>query len=171
MEFIDLNEIRKWFAADSGFPVSKNNNAMLCLLQNQQTNDTIVVGNAHLEHKPEWDHVKFAQAAFLVDKAAKYVRENGNAPFICCGDFNSLPVSSVLSVFYGENIEDEDKWSALTSSVNDSDRHFYRDVNKLLQRKAENGLLEPLFGHLQSAYHFYNLPVGRSPEDQTLTRD
>ena len=66
------------------------------------------MGNTQLEHNPSKDHVKFAQAAYLIEKAAKYVTENKgareNIPFICGGDFNSLPISSVLSAWYGENI-------------------------------------------------------------------
>ena len=104
-ELIDLNQLRQWFPRDSSPPLSKNSNAMLCLLQNQKSHQTIVVANCHLEHKPQVDHVKYAQAVYLIEKAAKYVRDNGGVPFICGGDFNSLPVSSVLTAFYGENIE------------------------------------------------------------------
>jgi len=45
-----------------------------------------------------------------MEKAAKYVKENKgmgkSMPFICGGDFNSMPVSSVLSAIYGEDIEE-----------------------------------------------------------------
>ena len=81
------------------------------MLQHQQSHKTIVLGNCHLEHEPAKDHVKFAQAVFMLEKSAKYVRENGGVPFICGGDFNSLPNSSVLSAFYGENIEAEERWN------------------------------------------------------------
>ena len=72
-----------------------------------------MLGNAHLEHDPKKDFIKFAQACFLIEKAAKYVRENSSGateqmPFICGGDFNSFPVSSVLSAFYAEDIEGKD---------------------------------------------------------------
>lgn len=48
-----------------------------------------------------------------MEKAAKYIKEhkrqNGeNTPFILGGDFNSLPISSGLSAFYGEDIEVDD---------------------------------------------------------------
>ena len=76
------------------------------------SNETIVVGNAHFEHSPIVDHVKFAQACYYLEKLAKYIRDNKTTtetlPFISGGDFNSLPVSSAMSAFYGENIEATD---------------------------------------------------------------
>ena len=90
------------------------------MLQNQKSHKTIVVGNCHLENDPANDHVKFAQAVYLLEKSAKYVRENGGVPFICGGDFNSLPISSVLSAFYCENIEDdEERWTYCTRTVDE----------------------------------------------------
>ena len=82
-----------------------------------------MIGNAHFEPNPLQDHVKFAQAVYFMERAAKYIRDNkGGArhnsmgtvsdtftlPFIAGGDFNSLPISSVLSVFYNEDIESDD---------------------------------------------------------------
>ena len=66
---------------------------MLCLFQHKASNKTIVVGNTHFEHNPLFDHVKFAQAAYYIERIAKYIRQNKNAeetlPFISGGDFNS----------------------------------------------------------------------------------
>ena len=73
-------------------------------------------------------------------------------PFVCGGDYNSLPVSSVASVFYGENIENAVSWPLCTASVSEDDKHFYREVNQMFQRKANGGLIDPLFGNLKSAY-------------------
>ena len=84
---------------------------MLCLLQNTQTNATIVVGNAHFEHSPMLDHVKYGEAIYYVERAAQYIRENSvgrdSLPFISGGDFNAQPKSSALSAFYNENIFEE----------------------------------------------------------------
>ena len=41
----------------------------------------------------------------------------------------------------------------------------------MLQRKVESGRLEPLYGTLKSAYHNYQIPVGRIAFDQTLSRE
>ena len=103
---LDLGEVRKWFPNDPEFQKTKN--GMLCILQHQQSRTRVVVGNCHLEHNPLYDHVKFAQAVLLLQKAAAYMRANtvGSTPFICGGDFNSLPISSVLSAFYNEPLTD-----------------------------------------------------------------
>ena len=109
-ELIDLGEVSQWFdQAPSQYSNARNKNAMLVLLRHQFSSKSIVVGNAHLEHRPELDHVKYAQTAFLMEKAAKYIQEHKgmafSLPFICGGDWNSMPISSVLSAFYGEDIE------------------------------------------------------------------
>ena len=62
------------------------------------------------------DFVKFAQAYFVIEKSAQFIKERqkgtddgteAKIPLIFCGDFNSLPVSSVLSAVLGEDILDE----------------------------------------------------------------
>ena len=109
-EIIDLGQVRRWFNKGDNFPTSKNNNAMLCLLKHQESNQTIVIGNLHPEHHPMKDHLKFAQHAFFLEKAAKYIRDNRGdketLPFICGGDFNSLPISSVMNIYHDENFEE-----------------------------------------------------------------
>ena len=87
---------------------------MFVLLQNKHNRAKIIVGNAHFEHSPQLDYVKFAQAVYFMKEAAKFCREkaddvtNSSIPFISGGDFNSLPVSSALSVFYNEQMNFED---------------------------------------------------------------
>ena len=108
VELVDLGKPKQWFLNEPEF-APKAKNAILCLFKHQQSHKTIVVANAHFDHNPNFDEVKFAQAVYLLERSAKYVRTHkGNEetlPFICCGDFNSLPISSVLSVFYNENID------------------------------------------------------------------
>ena len=169
-ELLDLTEVAKWVPNEPDFANSKNKNALLCILQHQQTKKTVVLGNAHLEHDPLRDHVKFAQAAYLLERAANYVRDNKgmrhSLPFICGGDFNSLPISSVLSAMYGEDITntDSDKPASLWTVPNDcpeAQRALYTKVNQTLMRKADSGVLSPLFGCVKSAYADYQLPALR----------
>lgn len=116
---------------------------MLCIFQHQPSNKKIVIGNVHLEHDPEKDHLKFAQAAFFLEKAANYVSEHKgmrhSLPFICGGDYNSLPISSVLSAFYGENIESSkqgpSEWS-IPATMPQAQKDLYWKVNEKLMRKA-----------------------------------
>lgn len=134
-----------------------------------------MLGNAHFEHHPDYDYVKFAQAICYIEKAAKYVRDNkggarhssmssvndeNSLPFISGGDFNSLPISSVLSAFYNENIEAGDYvktneapslWQIPTDLPKET-KEKYKTLNKLFQRKVNMGQMDPIIGHLQSAY-------------------
>ena len=81
--------------------------AMLCLVQHKKTKKKIVVGNTHLISNPFLDYINVAYAHYLVDKAAEFIRQQGEGelPFILCGDMNSQPSSSVISAFHGEDIE------------------------------------------------------------------
>ena len=150
-ELINLNDVASLYDNDPDF--KKDNQAMLCLLRHSKTQKNIVVGNARLHWNPEYDYVKFAQAHFVVDKTAEYMRMNGvrsgsfsektqtisNAlPLILCGDFNALPVSSALSAFYGENIEDESSsWKIPSDLEKNKFTAFgrYKTTNKLYKRK------------------------------------
>ena len=55
-----------------------------------------------------FDHVKYAQAVYSIERAAQFVRQNmagkETLPFIMGGDFNALPISSAVSAFYNEDI-------------------------------------------------------------------
>jgi len=73
-------------------------------LKHKSSNTNIIVGNAHLDHHPQRDVAKFAQAHYLKLELADFCRDK-DASLIMAGDFNSLPISPVLSAFYGENIE------------------------------------------------------------------
>ena len=107
-ETIDFLDLKNQFPGVIEFQ-KKSRGAILCLLKHKASGQTIVLGNTHFEHDPLKDHVKFAQAAYYIEHIARYILKNkGNEdtlPFITGGDFNSLPISSVLSAFYNENIE------------------------------------------------------------------
>ena len=173
-ELIDLNDLGELH--DNG-EYLKCNQAMLCLLKHTHTQKKIVVGNAHLQWNPELDYIKFAQAYYLVDKTAEYVRmhENKGGSFVddspskveqsisllLCGDYNSLPVSSGLSAFHCENIEDSvnSTWT-IPTDIAEAKQERYKKINKMYKRKLLLKQMEPIAGKLQSAYTFYQLPAG-----------
>lgn len=179
-EHIDLGRPKQWFPNDNEFkPRSKN--GLICQLQHNKSRKIVVVANAHFDHLPEFDEVKYAQAVYFLEQCAKYIRVNKGMeetlPFICGGDFNSLPISSVLSVFYGEDIEDyqgkgrtPSRWT-IPGDLPPSKLRVYSECSKRLRRMVSQGSLDPLLGTLASAYECYDLPVGRVPHDQTLKRD
>ena len=89
------------------------NQGMLCLFNHRESKQNLIVGNCHLQWNPAKDYVKMGQAAYLMYKAARYVKDmssnaqkssSGPLPVILAGDLNSQPVSSALSAIYGEDI-------------------------------------------------------------------
>ena len=59
-----------------------------------------------MHFNPHFDFVKHAQALFLMEKGASFLKKNGqDLPFFIGGDYNSEPVSSVMSVFHSEDID------------------------------------------------------------------
>ena len=106
-ELINFGDLAKVYPDLPEF--KKEKQGMLCLFRHILSNETMVIGNAHFEHSPVFDHVKFAQACYYLENIAKYIRDNKTTteslPFISGGDFNALPIGSCMSAFYGENIE------------------------------------------------------------------
>ena len=61
-------------------------------------------------------------------------------PFVLCGDFNSHPVSSVLSAIYGEDIEDEkSSWTIPYNYIEPPIRKQYKNINKMYMDKLKDG--------------------------------
>lgn len=79
----------------------KDNIAIIVALRHLPTNETIIVANPHMTWDPQYADVKLVQTALLMDELSKLLRRGhfGSSrdalPMIICGDFNSLPASSV----------------------------------------------------------------------------
>ena len=94
-------------------------------------------------------------------------------PLVLSGDFNSMPVSSVLSAFYGEDIEDDETCTWPCPQVKRL-KSKYVQVNTLYKRKRQLGHFKPVLGNtgrLQSAYNFYQLPAGKTAYNESFSRD
>ncbi|KAI9190472.1 Glucose-repressible alcohol dehydrogenase transcriptional effector [Blastocladiella emersonii ATCC 22665] len=99
--------------------MTKDNVAVLALLQNVETGSHILVANCHIHWDPVFCDVKLVQVAMLMEQleavCSKYSKElaaldsvgsNGAArsaqppqlPVLICGDFNSLPTSGVYEL-------------------------------------------------------------------------
>ena len=86
---------------------------------------------------------------------------------IFCGDFNSLPVSSVLSAFLGEDILDEncswklptetDFWTPKEDELKLKNEKYIQ-IAQLYSEKRANGSLDPLLSYIEGAYNCYNKP-------------
>lgn len=139
-EVIDFAELGRWFPQDPAFGKAKH--GLLALLESVTTGDRLVLGNAQFVHDEllTLDHVKFAQAAHYLERTARFCRRKNftledSLPFISGGDFDSLPVSSALSVFYNENVEAPlDAQSPSTWKIprqwDPSRRQKYHKINK-----------------------------------------
>jgi endonuclease/exonuclease/phosphatase (EEP) superfamily protein YafD len=57
-----------------------------------------MVGNTHFHWEPHVDYVKYGQSYYLLQKLSEYYSDP-NIPLLMLGDFNSIPDSSVLSMF------------------------------------------------------------------------
>jgi mRNA deadenylase 3'-5' endonuclease subunit Ccr4 len=103
----------------------RDNHAVFVLLKHIPSGKYLIVGNTHLFHNPAFDFVKHAQAVYLLMQATAFHndalqqlaliddafarRDCKTLPFVLAGDFNSQPVSSVMSAIHGEEL-DSSSW-------------------------------------------------------------
>ena len=60
------------------------------------------MASSHLYWDPKYDYVKYAQTAYLLKKLASFKAKHSDSDpaMIVCGDFNSDPSTSSISLFY-----------------------------------------------------------------------
>lgn len=93
--------------------MTKDNIAVIALLENKETHARIVVSNSHIHWDPYFADVKLVQIAMLMDELDKlatrwaaipptdptstynYAANPTKLPTLICGDFNSIPNSGV----------------------------------------------------------------------------
>ena len=72
-EVIETSDFMKYSNFNELIPPNnhpKSRVAILCTLKNIASNETIVLGNAHIEHDPRKDYIKFGQAVYYIEKIA-----------------------------------------------------------------------------------------------------
>ena len=121
-----------------------------------------VAGSTHLHFNPKFDFVKYAQALYLKERAAQFLQTHGPEwPFVIGGDFNSQPISSVMSLLHSEDIEAvydisvPSQWE-IPKEISNGQSEYYKLTTKMFRDRAAIGLLDPLYKNLQSAYNLYN---------------
>ena len=120
----------------------------------------------------------------MIEKTAEYMRRHEDKsfvnvggglsttlPLIMGGDLNSLPVSSVLSAFMFEDLEDPECSWKFPEDLPENIQDKYKSMNKKYKKKKLLSKLEPIEGKLQSAYTFYQLPPGESEYNSSMSRD
>ncbi|EPQ25897.1 uncharacterized protein PFL1_06570 [Pseudozyma flocculosa PF-1] len=106
--------------------MTKDNIAVVALLENRESGSRIIVVNVHIHWDPEFRDVKLVQVAMMMDElekignrfaklppklnvaegfppAPKYT-EGNQIPTIICGDFNSVPQSGVYEYLSGGGV-------------------------------------------------------------------
>lgn len=69
---------------------------LIILFEDLKTEKRFYVGNLHIVNKPTLSDVKLLMIYLILDKLNK-LSKNHSIPLILCGDFNSMPSSSVYS--------------------------------------------------------------------------
>ena len=164
-EFVDLNELTKVY---NNSTFKRDNQAMFCLFEHMGSRKKIIAGNLHLHFNPKKDHIKFAQASYVLEKGSGFARRHRydnqmELPIFICGDYNSMPISSVMSLFHDEDIEGfgersasqvsrwqlpaekskQDAKNEITKKVNKANstgvRRLYQVANQMHFQKRHNG--------------------------------
>ena len=71
-----------------------------------ETGQLLIVASSHLYWDPKYDYVKYGQTNYLLQRVGKFrqkvIQENvrSDPAIIVCGDFNSFPHSSSVSLIY-----------------------------------------------------------------------
>jgi mRNA deadenylase 3'-5' endonuclease subunit Ccr4 len=111
------------------------------------------------------DYVRHAQVVYLLEKMGEFIATaqlEKKPAVILSGDFNSEPVSSVMSVLHNESLDlaGRSEGSA-ASTLNDEqleNAHFYDETEQLHERNLKDGKYDsiPNKAVFKSAYHYYN---------------
>ena len=73
VEYVDLNDLSKVM---NNKTFNRDNQAMFCLFEHIATQTRLVAGNLHLHFNPKKDFIKFAQASYVLEKAASFARRH-----------------------------------------------------------------------------------------------
>jgi endonuclease/exonuclease/phosphatase family metal-dependent hydrolase len=82
------------------------------MLRHAATGVVFVAANCHLYFDAKVDYIRHAQMVYLLERLALFIESASlkhglkhKPAVILCGDFNSGPVSSVMSVLHDEPLE------------------------------------------------------------------
>jgi len=107
-EFIDMADLGRI----KGSHWSKVNQGMVSIFRHRKTGAMIVVANCHLHFNSAIDYVRHAQMVYLLERIGHFVSTwtdslqlTSKPCLILCGDLNSGPQSSVLTILQGETFD------------------------------------------------------------------
>lgn len=154
---------------------------MFCMFKHIATEVVFVAVNCHLYFDAKVDYIRHAQAVYLLERLSAFIaNEMANKAIktkpcvILCGDLNSEPVSSVLSVFHGDTL-DLDSWAEGTAAsfLNEqqlSYKHFYVETEQLHKQNRSKGAYEciPNDAKFTCCYDYYN--PAANPSEPPLSK-
>ncbi|KAI9137825.1 Endonuclease/exonuclease/phosphatase [Paraphysoderma sedebokerense] len=107
--------------------MTKDNIAVVTLLENKETGTRMLVANCHIHWDPTYRDVKLVQVAMLMEELEKLALEYSPSdsdvnytgpirlPTLICGDFNSTPDSGVYELLsHGTVPQDHDDFGSFT---------------------------------------------------------
>jgi mRNA deadenylase 3'-5' endonuclease subunit Ccr4 len=112
-----------------------------CLIKKINSGCQFVLSTVHLISNPELSDVKHLQTLAVL-KSLELMSNNGKIPSILCGDFNSLPSSSVYDTITNGNINYEHS-------------DFKSHKNSIITKKKRNKFI---MNSAYKKYHGYEAP-------------
>jgi len=85
--------------------MTRDNIAVLTLLENKDTRQKLLIANAHLHWDPSYRDVKLLQTKMLVEEISRFAPRN--VPVLICGDFNSMPSSGVYTFLSSGSVPED----------------------------------------------------------------
>lgn len=89
---------------------------LVCLIKKKKSNKVFCISTVHLVADPNKPDVKHLQILYVLQEIS-LMTNNGEIPFILCGDFNSLPDSSVYNTIVNGTIDQNHKDFLIPNSI------------------------------------------------------
>lgn len=114
----------------------------------------LIVASSHLYWDPKYDYVKYGQTSYLLKRLGMFRKKvldkygvKTDPAFVVCGDFNSFPHSSSVSIVYDTQEYAKNRYYVREPQKFDA---WYQHIWE--QYQADEQVLDGVKGELKSAY-------------------
>ena len=111
-----------------------------------------------------------AQALYLKERLQLFLESNGRGlPVVLGGDFNSSPLSSVMSIMHSEDILESGGGESvfrIPADATEQQAKYYNLIARLYRSLRDEGKLSLVDNNLTSAYNKYNAGCNSRLESQ-----
>jgi len=115
----------------------RRNVALVCRLQHVETQQCIVVANAHVYWNPEYEYVKLCQVHYVVQRAHAFCKPGEGVVF--CGDLNS-PSHSLVHEYLSRGVVNAKKVAPWYRHSTKDDEDFVVESNSVNTKQVEDQL-------------------------------